>query len=88
MKVPATKPKLSKLDMVSHIETLEKLYDLQETNVQSFINLIKSTSKNTDDQDLRGKLALIVSLIESDLNTWHSRIEEIISNIKQSTENK
>tara|TARA_B100001167_G_C16697155_1_gene269854 strand:+ start:34 stop:699 length:666 start_codon:yes stop_codon:yes gene_type:complete len=88
MKVPATKPKLSKLDMVSHIETLEKLYDLQETNVQSFINLIKSTSKNTDDQDLRGKLDLIVSLIKSDLNTWHSRIEEIISNIKQSTENK
>jgi len=88
MKVPATKPKLSKLDMVSHIETLENFYDLQETNVQSVISLIKSTSKNTDDQNLQGKLDLIISLIVSDLNTWHSRMEEIISNIKQSTENK
>ena len=88
MKVPATKPKLSKLDMVSHIETLENFYDLQETNVQSVISLIKSTSKNTDDQNLQGKLDLIISLIVSDLNTWHSRMEEIISNIKQSTEKK
>tara|TARA_B100000315_G_C14343848_1_gene480828 strand:- start:100 stop:765 length:666 start_codon:yes stop_codon:yes gene_type:complete len=88
MKVPATKPKLSKLDMVSHIETLENFYDLQETNMQSVISLIKSTSKNTDDQNLQGKLDLIISLIVSDLNTWHSRMEEIISNIKQSTENK
>ena len=76
------------MDMISHIKSLEKFNDLQETNVQSFINLIQSTSKNIDDQELRGKLNLIISLIESDLNTWQNRIKKIITNIKQSTDNK
>ncbi len=88
LKIPAAKPKLSKMDMISHIKSLEKFNDLQETNVQSFINLIQSTSKNIDDQELRGKLNLIISLIESDLNTWQTRIKKIITNIKQSTDNK
>ena len=88
LKIPAAKPKLSKMDMISHIKSLEKFNDLQETNVQSFINLIQSTSKNIDDQELRGKLNLIISLIESDLNTWQNRIKKIITNIKQSTDNK
>ena len=88
LKVPAAKPKLSKMDMISHIKSLEKFNDLQETNVQSFISLIQSTSKNIDDQELRGKLALIISLIESDLHTWQARIQEIIENITQSTDNK
>ena len=87
-KIPATKPRLSKLDMIPHIEALEKLSDLQETNVQSFVNLIQSTSQSFDDQELSGKLNLIVSLVESDLNTWRSRIMEIISKIQHSTENK
>ena len=50
--------------------------------------LMQSTSKNIDDQELRGKLALIISLIESDLHTWQARIQEIIVNITQSTDNK
>ena len=49
---------------------------------------MQSTSKNIDDQELRGKLALIISLIESDLHTWQARIQEIIVNITQSTDNK
>ena len=74
--------------MIPHIEALEKLSDLQETNVQSFVNLIQSTSQSFDDQELSGKLNLIVSLVESDLNTWRSRIMKIISKIQDSTENK
>ena len=88
LKVPATKPKLSKMDMLSHIETLKRFNDLQETNVQSIISLIQSTCKNMDDQQLLGKLDLIILLIETDLRTWQSSIQEIITNIKQSTDNK
>ena len=81
-KLPVAKPRLSHLDIMTHVETLEQLAAVQATDVKSIISLLESTKMSITDEKLIGKLDLIMALIEADMGTWQSGFRSVIKAMK------